>query len=113
MEPVTTTSAKEAYEAVLNSVGASLPARDAVDSRLIQEVRERGGHMIDSQTQVGGWPELKSTTAPADSDHDGMPDDWEQKYGLNPQDPKDGASDADHDGYTNVEEYLNGTDPRH
>ena len=40
-----------------------------------------------------------------------MPDEWEKKHNLDPNDPSDGAKDADKDGYTNVEEYLNGTDP--
>ena len=41
-----------------------------------------------------------------------MPDDWEKATGLNPDDATDSAADTDKDGYTNVEEYLNGTDPR-
>jgi hypothetical protein len=49
---------------------------------------------------------------PADSDHDGMPNDWEQSSGLNPEDASDGPGDTDGDGYTNVEEFLNGTDPQ-
>jgi hypothetical protein len=40
-----------------------------------------------------------------------MPDEWEKKYGLDPNDPSDAAKDLDGDGYTNLEEYLNGTDP--
>jgi hypothetical protein len=60
---------------------------------------------------VGGWPEYKSEPAPVDSDHDGVPDSWEKKFGLKSNDPADGAKDADDDGYTNVEEWLNGTDP--
>ncbi|MBL7224284.1 MAG: polysaccharide lyase, partial [Candidatus Brocadiae bacterium] len=60
---------------------------------------------------VGGYPELKTAAAPADIDHDGMPDDWEEEHGLNPSDRADGARDKDKDGYTNVEEYLNHTDP--
>ncbi len=35
--------------------------------------------MIDSQNDVGGWPNLESAPAPKDSDHDGMPDEWETK----------------------------------
>ena len=41
-----------------------------------------------------------------------MPDQWEQIYGLNPNDAGDGSLDADGDGYTNLEEFLNGTNPR-
>lgn len=111
VQPVKTTSAQIAYESVISKVGASLPHRDSVDARIIAEVRNRGGSIIDSQQQVGGWPELKSAVAPADSDADGMPDSWERRYGLNPLDPADGSTDNDKDGYTNLEEYLNNTNP--
>jgi hypothetical protein len=50
---------------------------------------------------------LKSAAAPADTDSDGMPDEWETSRGLNPRDPADAARDRDNDGYSNVEEYLN------
>jgi hypothetical protein len=120
---VKTVSAQEAYENVLRTVGCVLPKRDALDARIIEEVRsgtarygksfEGGGNgIIDSQTDVGGWPELKGGPAPVDSDHDGMPDEWEKRYSLDPKDASDGAKDADGDGYTNVEEYLNGTNPK-
>ena len=109
-QPVTTVSAQSAYEAVLRNVGASLPRRDSVDARIVAEVRRRKGSIIDSQAQVGGWPELKSKAAPVDSDNDGMPDSWERRHGLNPHDLRDGATDKDSDGYTNVEEYLNRAD---
>jgi pectate lyase len=109
--PVRTQSAKEAYELVLAGVGASLPVRDAVDVRIIDTVRKRTGSIIDSQTQVGGWPAYRSAPARQDSDHDGMPDEWETRYKLDPNDPSDGPADKDKDGYTNVEEYLNNTDP--
>lgn len=48
----------------------------------------------------------------ADADHDGMPNDWEKKYGFNPEDPSDARQDADGDGFTNLEEYKAGTNPR-
>lgn len=108
---VRTISAREAYEAVLAAVGASLPRRDSIDARIVSEVRQQNGSIIDSQNQVGGWPELRSTTPPPDNDGDGMPDKWEQRHGLNPRDSADGVADKDRDGYTNVEEYLNGTNP--
>ncbi|MXZ00874.1 polysaccharide lyase, partial [Candidatus Poribacteria bacterium] len=49
--------------------------------------------------------------APLDSDSDGMPDAWEKQYRFDPQDASNAAKDEDGDGYTNIEEYLNGTDP--
>jgi hypothetical protein len=109
--PVNTLSAQDAYKQVLAAVGACLPARDQADAQIINEVKTRTGKIIDSQNDVGGWPELKSTPAPLDFDHDGMPDAWELAHGLNPNDPADATADPDNDGYTNLEEYLNGTDP--
>jgi pectate lyase len=104
---VATVSAREAYEAVLASAGASRPVRDAADARIVAEVRQRAGSIIDSQDQVGGWPELKSAPPPADSDHDGMPDSWETGHSLDPHDPADGARpDATAGGYTHLEIYL-------
>jgi len=50
---------------------------------------------------------LMSSEPPIDSDHDGMPDEWEIARGLNPNDSSDSATDRDSDGYTNVKEYLN------
>jgi len=113
---VTQQSAEEAYELVLSGAGATLPKRDSVDARIINIVRTgkpsyKNG-IIDVPSDVGGWPQYKSTAAPADSDHDGMPDSWEKKFGLRWNDSSDGAEDADNDGYTNVEECLNGTDPK-
>lgn len=106
--PVTTHPAERAYELILERAGAVLPARDVVDARIINDVKNRTGHLIDSEKEVGGWPELKSAPAPADSDHDGMPDEWEKTNGLNPNDPADGAAVAsDKGGYSNLEIYLN------
>ena len=59
---VTTQPAKEAYESVLDSAGATLPKRDAVDARIVKEVREGKVGLINSQTEVGGWPRYGSAT---------------------------------------------------
>lgn len=105
------TSAVEAYGHVLALAGASL-VRDAIDRRVVEEVRTgqprfgRGG-IIDSQKEVGGWPELRSLPAPPDADRDGMPDAWEAERRLDPRNPEDRNLDRDADGYTNLEEYLN------
>jgi len=109
--PVTTETAENAYESVLQFAGAILPVRDVIDDRLVQEVRTGTGLIINAPAEVGGWPKYQSSTPPDDSDHDGMTDDWERRYGLDPQDSADSSGDMDGDGYTNVEEYLNGTDP--
>ncbi len=104
---VATQPVRDAYEAVLNGVGATLPKRDAVDARIVAEVRNGGGRIIDSQREVGGWPEIAPSPAPEDKDGDGMPDAWETAHGLNPDDPQDGNADANGDGYTNLERCLN------
>jgi hypothetical protein len=114
--PINQHSAEEAYVQVLRRAGATLPKRDPVDVRIINMVRTgkptHGNGIIDVPHDVGGWPPYASLPAPADSDRDGMPDEWEKRFDLGSDDPADGAKDADGDGYTNVEEWLNGTDPR-
>lgn len=106
-------SALEAYELVLNQSGASLK-RDAVDVRVVEGVRlgnsadgkDKNG-IIDSQTDVNGWPELKSEEAPLDSDADGMPDAWELLNGLDPNDLSDSKEYKVSKSYTNIEVYIN------
>ena len=137
MPKITIMKAEEAYEFVLNSVGATLPKRDAVDERIIKQVRtgkieakdglenaigkefikrrlpadsyKKG--IITNPNQVGGYPDYKGK-AYKDSDNDGIPDAWEKKYGLNPNDASDANKDANGDGYTNLEKYFNGIDPK-
>jgi pectate lyase len=113
--PIHTDKVEDLFPLVLAGAGATLPRRDPVDLRAIHDASAgqttyRNG-VVTSQTEVGGWPELKSTAAPADTDHDGIPDWWETKYGLNPADPSDANKDLNGDGYTNLEKYLNGIDP--
>jgi len=132
MANISMLSAKEAYNYVLDNVGATLPRRDAVDQRVVEEVRTgkitytEGGQtgigkqfikrrlpedsykqgIITHPSQVGGYPEYKGKPY-KDSDNDGMPDDWEKKNGLNPKNGADATADRNGDGYTNIEEYLN------
>ena len=105
-----TQPAEEARERVLRLAGASI-RRDAADERLVKGVRDRTHRMIDSQDEVGGWPALASRPTPPDTDQDGMPDAWERSRNLNPDDAADRNGDRDGDGYTNLEEYLNGLCP--
>ena len=77
----------------------------------VREVKRGISHygdkgIINSQDRVGGWPELKSKEAPADTYHEGMPDYWEKNNNLNPGDYTDrNDHDLDKD-YTNIEYYL-------
>jgi hypothetical protein len=114
--PIRQQSAAEAFLSVLESAGCSVPARDSVDARIIEDVRQgtakHGANgIIDTPADVGGWPDLRRGEAPQDSDGDGMPDAWEVRHGLEPNDPSDANGDLNGTGYTNIEEYLNGTDP--
>jgi hypothetical protein len=113
---VKTHSAKEAYTSVIADVGATKPKQDAVDKRVIADVVKRGHTysgskgmlpgIIDSPKDAGGWPEYKSGDAPVDSDHDGIPDEWEKTHGLDPKNEADGNGYR-RDGYTHLEHYLN------
>ncbi len=116
---VSTTDAFQATTDVLANAGARLPAIDPVDQRIIQDVHNAlagkpTGGIINDPSEVGGWPALASVSRPSayDTDQDGMPNSWENLHRLNPNSPNDGPLDADGDGWTNVEEFLNGTNPR-
>jgi hypothetical protein len=115
---VTPLSADEAYADVLANVGATKPKQDAIDTRIVKEVRNgsstytgskdglRG--IIDSQGDVGGYPTMAGGTAPADADHDGMPDSWETAHGLDPNNADDrNNTNLSPDNYANLEMYLN------
>ncbi len=131
--------AEKAYNFVLDNAGALFPQRDAVDQRISRTVRTgkpeyvenvdlsdvpkfkyrrlpedsyKNGIITDIR-EVGGYPDYKGTPY-VDTDKDGMPDEWENKYknlGLDPNDPSDAVKDCNGDGYTNIEKYINGIDP--
>jgi hypothetical protein len=136
MPPVSIIRATEAYDYVLSHAGATLPVRDAVDQRITKTVATgvityapdaslyekqkmpnrrlpadsyKKGIITDIR-QVGGLPEYKGKPY-VDSDNDGMPDSWEIKYKLNPQDPSDAIKDCNGDGYTNIEKFIYHIDP--
>lgn len=123
--PETVQPAQDAYRSVLADVGANkrLNSRgqwvsmlDRVDRRIIEDVKKGTGPAqekeIDHQDDFGGYPPTDPGTPNTDGDHDGMPDEWEKMHGFKPDDPSDGLRDADGDVYTNLEEFLNGTNPR-
>jgi hypothetical protein len=89
------------------NVGARWPIFDSVDSRIVDQALKGTGRRIDKVSQVGGMPTYPKGTAPTDSDDDGIPDSVEKVIGSNPF-VKDDSGDVDGDGYTNVEEYING-----
>nr|WP_319397729.1 pectate lyase [uncultured Carboxylicivirga sp.] len=113
---ISTEPAEQAFESVLTKVGASLK-RDAVDARIIMEVRDGnalfGGAygaasgIIDSVNDNEGYPTLETYNEIKDLDNDGMGDDWELANGLDPTDPSDNKAKTLDQNYTNLEVYLN------
>lgn len=132
MAPVTIMTAQNAFNFVTANVGATLPVRDAVDKRIVEQVRTgkiaykevktdtdfqfkvrklpKDSYklgIITAPWQVGGYPDYKGTPY-KDSDSDGMPDSWETAHGLNPHNADDASKLAKNGGgYTNIEVYLN------
>lgn len=106
-------SAVEAYNRIVENVGASLPVRDEVDKFLIGELTSLGsrGTIIQSECDVmqfplGGPGRILSGSKPVDSDNDGIPDVWEDANGLDKNDAADAMLIAEN-GYANIENYIN------
>jgi hypothetical protein len=132
MAPVTILPAVDAFKFVIANAGATLPRRDAVDTRITEQVRTgkitykemktdtdfqfkirklpKDSYklgIITAPWQVGGYPDYKGTPY-KDSDNDGIPDSWEIAHGLNPKNADDASAPAKNGGgYTNIEVYLN------
>ena len=107
-------SADKAYKSVLAKAGTI--DRDAIEQRVVDEVRQgtaryRGSQgslgFIDSPADAEGWPQYADATPVTDSDHDGMDDAWELKNGLDPNNPNDRNNILSKKGYTALEVYLN------
>lgn len=101
-----TENANDAYTTVIEKAGCSL-SRDEVDLRIVKDVKENTGRLIDKPSDVGGWPELSSESTIVDTDKDGMPDEWEKKYGLDPVNRRDARLKTLVEGHMNYEVYLN------
>lgn len=117
-------TAQGCFLPVVNYAGCS-HRRDAIDIRLTTECRQGStsykGDIAnkpgiidkvddlcpeDADSDWTPWPELKSETAPVDTDQDGMPDEWETRNGLDPKNPED-RNTSNEEGYTMLEVYLN------
>ena len=118
-------AAETAFDKVLKYAGASYQ-RDNLDKRLRWEALKgiayfkgsKGSEngIIDTQSDVGGWPELKQADKPTDTDKDGIPDEWETAHGLNPNNADDALTfticendpnNTNSVKYTNLEVYAN------
>lgn len=108
---VTEQTPQEAYSRIVEDAGANRPVRDSVDQRIIDNLKQRTGQFLNASDLV--WPVLATGAVPVDVDLDGMPDAWELLYfGTTERGSADASvGDLDQDGYTDVEEYLNGTNP--
>ncbi len=103
-------SAEQAFESVLADAGATLPARDTVDLRIVNGVRDGKGRIIEKETSLAEterWPEYRSLPILAGSGQSGIPDAWAKRFGLHSSD----AAKIAADGYANIEHYANNTDP--
>ena len=114
---------REAYKNVLSDVGCTQPVFDEHDTRIIQETLNGKYTYVGSYTglpgipdadaDVGSWEEYpyRQRDPNWDTDHDGLPDWWENHHSLNADSPSGDFSDAnadpDGDGYTCLDEYLN------
>ncbi len=99
---VTTHPTAQVAALVLSQAGATRPVRDAVDVRIIEEIRQGTGRIVIGSAAAV----LRSAAPPVDTDRDGMPDAWERIRRLNPHDANNRNHDADGDGYTAIEMYL-------
>jgi hypothetical protein len=135
MAPMTIQTAAEAFESVLAGAGDTLPKRDSVDQRAVNQTRtgvtwgmgqevkmkrmpglaknnigSSGNGIITDISQVGGYPDYKGDPF-KDLGDDGIPSGWKKKYGLDPQDSGLASQDLKGDGYTVMDKYLDGLDP--
>lgn len=104
--PMDKLTAKAAYERVLERVGATKPARDAVDTAIITGVRDGTGRQKLTIAE-DAWPMLRGIEPQLDSDGDGLPDAWERQHGLSETDARDAARVAGPEGWTYLELWLN------
>lgn len=106
--------AQRAFGTVLADAGASLPARDAVDLRIVSDTLNGTGRIIGKETELPlaeRWPDYRSLPPPAGATREGIPEFWKAQFGLDPS--RGGSASAlTPSGYSMIEHYLNNTDPR-
>ncbi len=103
--PVTFIPMDQLRQRLLKKAGAVVPQRDAVDKRVVSNIRKGKRYLIDTVTEVGAWPDLAEGEPPEDTDNDGLPDRWERDHGLDPKDPADRRKKTEN-GHTYLELWL-------
>ena len=119
LRPWMLTDARTAQRTVIEQAGAILCrsgyCRDNVDKQYIEDLQTcdrapylfQGGFTSGNPADYGGFARITAGHNPlTDSDNDGMPDTWENRYGNTNANRWDANADADGDGYPNIEEYL-------
>jgi pectate lyase len=122
---ITLESVEKAFDTVLMNAGAITPERDMVDVRAVEDTRQNRGtglidssddnypdkpRVVNSQSETGGWPVYSIGEMLIDTDYDGIPDEWERKYSLDPRNAED-ADEYSQRGYMWIEEYINSLIP--
>lgn len=116
--PITTFKSPTLRQKLLPGVGATLPKRDAIDARAVQDTLQTSGNIPQQcpmtpdkqpantcQTGIEHWQVYAAGIPAPDRDDDGLPDSWEEQKGLDPDQP-DATADKNVDGYTNIEEWI-------
>lgn len=103
--------AEKIFDVVIDYAGASFPVRDTLDRRAANDTRlgqvSIGNGIIDKVEEAGGWPKYETYDVLTDTDNDGMPDNWENENGLNPNSMDDANDYTLSSDYTNIEVYIN------
>ena len=102
--PYATPSCTGKKPVALSAVGAR--PRNSLDALTVQHMTNITGTLIDSPSEVGGWPTLADGTPYADNDADGMSDAWESSHGFNPGNAADRNADPDGNGFTALDDWL-------
>lgn len=95
-------TAEDAYEYVLANAGATLPKRDAVDARIVNDVKNQTGRIINSANEVGGLIKIEESKRLFS-----VPEEWKAEHDLTSYKDADIISGGEFNGYTLIEAYVN------
>lgn len=95
-------NAQDAFEDVLATAGASLPRRDSIDARVVNDVRKGTGRIINQEEEVGGLTGITSEERAFE-----IPEEWKTENKMGTAKETDIVSDGEFAGYTWIEAYVN------